>query len=146
MATFSTIAEAAQRANENQECPICFESLICKPVANLLDRDNHLICHHLCHLECLQAEENAQCPTCSRNYHSTKIVPSLHPDPQVWFGHMDTDKDGFLSHEEMTEGLKGQLDLDGQRSKSMSTRSGFAGIKTGMGKSPLPNFAMQTMV
>jgi Ca2+-binding EF-hand superfamily protein len=112
MATFSNIAEVAQRAHENQECPLCFESLICKPVANLLDTDNHLICHHLCHLECLQAELSTHCPSCSRNYSSTKVVPSLHPDPQVWFEHMDTDKDGFLSHEEMTEGLKGQLDLD----------------------------------
>lgn len=44
-----------------------------------------------------------------------EIVPMLSADPKAWFEFMDADQSGFLSYEEIVEGLKSQMHLDWHR-------------------------------
>lgn len=104
---------AAKRAEEHQECAICFEDLSRGQLASLCKANGSRACSHTFHSECLiDLSKPWCCPLCRTSFDKMVDVPPLAVDPKKWFDYLDTDQDGALGYDEIIEGLKSQVKLD----------------------------------
>jgi Ca2+-binding EF-hand superfamily protein len=107
---------SATKADENQECAICFDDLNQRPCCRLCSTSGHPICGHIFHSECANGlARPLHCPFCRREFVRLVEIPKIQLDPRAWFAIMDEDNDGALTYEEIIHGLKSQLKLDWHR-------------------------------
>lgn len=109
---FAFASAAAKKAQQNQECCVCFEELTSKPVVHFCKADGTRACLHSVHKDCCSDLRPLACKICNASFHQFSDVPQLENDPRAWFDHMDGDQDGSVTYDEIVEGLKSQVRLD----------------------------------
>ena len=102
-------------ALQHAECPICFEPLCRGELGVFLDASGQRVSRHFYNLGAareLLASGNTTCPLTRKPIASVRRVPDIRSDPDAWFGTVDVDGDGQLSHAEVVEALKATLPVD----------------------------------
>ena len=102
-------------ALQHAECPICFEPLCRGEIGVFLDATGQRVSKHFYNLaaarEMLSNGINT-CPLTRKPIDSVQKVPDIRVDPDGWFGTVDVDGNGKLSHAEVVESLKAILPVD----------------------------------
>lgn len=102
-------------ALQHAECPICFEPLCRGEIGVFLDATGQRVSKHFYNLAAARemlANGIITCPLTRRPIHSVQKVPDIRSDPDGWFGTVDVDGNGKLSHAEVVDSLKAILPVD----------------------------------
>jgi Ca2+-binding EF-hand superfamily protein len=140
MANFIQIDGGIVQAANHAECAICFEPLAREPVAALFSPNGKRSCSHYFHSSCIERLQNRSCPMCRGSYERFLTVPSPITDPRGWFMAIDTDGNGVLTYEEVSEGLKTVLPIDWRKIESDTDKYWMRWDRDGNGVITLEEF------
>eukprot|EP01065_Artemidia_motanka_P026926 TRINITY_DN32166_c0_g1_i1.p1 TRINITY_DN32166_c0_g1~~TRINITY_DN32166_c0_g1_i1.p1 ORF type:complete len:338 (+),score=116.51 TRINITY_DN32166_c0_g1_i1:49-1014(+) len=109
------MSSAAHAAVEHCECVICMEPLCSQPLGVLLDVLGIRVCSHTFHESCVSQCRHQACPVCRAEFAKVGRVPDIINETDEWFRLMDISGDGRLSQREVSQALRGALELDEDR-------------------------------
>jgi Ca2+-binding EF-hand superfamily protein len=106
----------ANVAVEHAECAICYEEMVARPIAILLNTQGKRACRHFLHVDCATdlcfKANRKDCPICRAPYVQVAPLVDFDKNPKKWFDSVDADGNASLSKAEVGEVLKATMAID----------------------------------